>query len=218
MKQTMRFNPLTAFVLTALALSGCATEMNQALSTAAVTPAPVVAPVSVAPAPVPTPAPAPVAAKVPQAQEFYVVLSENGRYYAFGDTKNYFSFLSHAEVPLTRTNVGAGPGGKTIVYGITSDDVKKNMPSLAEQILNGSLAPAADFYGEVVKNGRFYVFGDLKDMTEFAAVGEVPYSFTDVGTGPKGETLVWVLNKNSIKKGRPIATIDRFKAIRASMS
>lgn len=151
------------------------------------------------------------------AKEFYVVLPENGRLYAFGDTKNYFDFLSHAEVQLTRTHIGAGPGGKTVVYGITKDDVKKNAPSLAELVYQDKLAGDKDFYGEVFKDGRYYVFGDLADMKPFVAHGEVPYSFTDIGAGPNGATLVWVLNKDSIKKGKPEATIERFKKMRASM-
>jgi len=44
----------------------------------------------------------------------------------------------------------------------------------------------------------------------------VPYAFTDIGTGPQGKSLVWVMNKTSIKKGRPEARIARFKTIRAA--
>jgi hypothetical protein len=60
------------------------------------------------------------------------------------------------------------------------------------------------------------VFGDLKDMMAFTAYGEVPYSYTDIGAGPKGETLVWVMNKDSYKKGRPASTIERFRNLRAA--
>jgi len=149
------------------------------------------------------------------AKEYFVVLPEDGRYYAFGDLKNYFAYLSHGEVTLTRTKIGVGPNGKTVVFGITADDVKNNTPSLGEQVFEGKLSGDADFYGEVVKDGRYYVFGDLKDMLAFAAFGEVPYSYTDIGAGPKGETLVWVMNKDSFAKGRPTGRIDRFKAVRA---
>lgn len=171
-------------------LGGCATDMKQ--SAAAAT------------------------AGTQMAKEFFVVLPENGRLYAFGDTKNYFDYLKNGEVALTRTRIGEGPGGKTIVYGITKDDVKQNRPSLAEQVFEGKLAPAADFHGEVFKDGRYYVFGDLKDMQAFTAFGEVPYSYTDVGAAADGRTLVWVMNKESYKKGRPLATIARYKALRAS--
>lgn len=146
--------------------------------------------------------------------ELYVVLPDTGRVHAFGDTKNYFDFLAHGEVALTRTQIGTGPGGRTLVFGITGDDVKANRPSRGEQVLDGTVPAASGFYGEAYKSGRFYLFGDLKDMKDFTAFGEVPYSYTDIGVGPKGETLVYVMNKDSYKKGKPVDRTDRFKALR----
>lgn len=171
-----------------------------------------------APAPAPAPAKQPVAAPAATAApaDLFVVLPESGRVHAFGDTKNYFDFLSHGEVALTRTRIGAGPGGKTLVYGITSADVKANQRSRAEQILEGSLPAGAAFYGEAFKSGRYYLFGELKDMKDFTAFGEVPYSYTDIGVGPKGETLVYVMNKDSYKKGKPQDRADRFKTLRVA--
>ena len=164
-------------------------------------------------APAPTTSSAPVAAAAAPA-DLFVALPDSGRVYAFGDTKNYFDFLAHGEVALTRTRIGAGPGGKTLVYGITKDDVKANRPSRGEQILESASEAGAGFYGEAFKNGRFYLFGELKDMKDFAAFGEVPYSYTDIGAGPQGETLVFVMNKASYKKGKPMERVERFKALR----
>jgi hypothetical protein len=172
-----------------------------------------------APAPAPKPAaaaPMPAAAAATAPVELFVVLPDSGRVHAFGDTKNYFDFLAHGEVALTRTQVGAGPGGKTLVFGITGDDVKANRPSRGEQILGGTLTATSGFYGEAYKGNRYYLFGDLKDMKDFTAFGEVPYSFTDVGVGPKGETLVYVMNKDSYKNGKPQDRADRFKALRVA--
>jgi hypothetical protein len=187
MKNPFRYGVLLAVVALA---AGCATD--PAPATRAET-----APVAAAPV------------------ELFAVLPESGRVHAFGDTKNYFDFLAHGEVMLTRTQVGAGPGGKTLVYGITSADVKDNKPSRGEQIMGGSLPAGSGFYGEVYKGGRFYLFGELKDMKDYMAFGEVPYSFTDVGAGPKGETIVMVMNKDSYKKGKPTDRMARFKALRA---
>ncbi len=171
----------------------------------------------------PAPAPAPAAAATPAASAaatnaklFFTVLPETGRIHAFGDTKNYFDFLSHGEVVLTRTRIGEGPGGRTLVYGITSDDVKTNQPSLGERVMTGTLPAAPDFYGEAFKDGRYYVFGDLKDMKDFIAFGEVPYSYTEIGTGPKGESLVYVMNKDSYPKGKPTDRVARFKSLRTA--
>jgi len=168
-----------------------------------------------APAPKPGTPPQPNApAAAPGTTELYVVLPPTGRIHAFGDLRNYADFLAHGEVALTRTAIGAGPGGKTVVYGITADDVKANQPSRAEQILSASAAAPAAFYGEVFRDGRFFLFGSLKDMTDFTAFGEVPYSYTDIGAGPQGETLVYVMNKDSYAKGRPTDRTERFKSLR----
>jgi len=166
-----------------------------------------------APATKASPAPAPAAASAPV--ELFVVLPETGRVHAFGDTKNYFDFLAHGEVALTRTQVGAGPGGKTLVYGITGDDVKANKPSRGEQIMSGALPATTGFYGEVYKGNRYYLFGEIKDLKDFTAFGEVPYSYTDIGAGPKGESIVFVMNKDSYAKGKPADRMARFKALRA---
>jgi len=186
---------LPAAALTLLA--ACATQAPPAAS-----PAPTSAKASVAPT-----------TAAAAAGEFYAVMPESGRIYVFGDIKNYKDFLAHGEVTLTRTQIGAGPGGRTLVYGITKADVKANMPSLGEQIMAGSLAPSADFYGEVMKNGRFYLFGDMKEMKDFIAHGEVAYGYTDIGVGPKGESLVYVMNKASYKKGKPMDRFERFKSL-----
>ncbi len=211
MNQKMRMAACVAGTAVALVLSGCATDGNQSAPAAAAPAAKTATPASA-----PAPAPASAAATAPTAKEFFIVLPESGRIHAFGDTGNYFDYLANGEVMLTRTQIGVGPKGETVVFGITKDDVKKNQPSQAELVYQDKLAAAENFHGEVFKNGRYYVFGNLKDMKAFAAFGEVPYSFTDIGAGPKGETLVWVMNKDSYKKGRPLATIERFKQLRAA--
>lgn len=187
---------LGALALLAAVASGCATQPASAPAAAA-----------------PTAGAQTAAAAGPV--ELYMVLPETGRIHAFGDTKNYFDFKAHGENMLTRTKVGEGPGGKTLVFGITDADVKSNKPSRAEQILSGAIPAGGAFYGEIMRGGRYFLFGELKDMRDFAAFGEVPYSYTDIGAGPKGETIVMVMNKESYEKGRPTARLQRFKAIHA---
>lgn len=198
-------------IASVLALAGCA---GTPVAPAAPASQPLAATTAAAPAPA-QPAAVPATAEpAAAARELYVVLPEDERIYVFGDTKNYFQFLEHAEVALTRTRIGDGPGGRTLVFGITNDDVKANAPSVAERVMDKKLAAAADFHGEVFKDGRFYVFHTLKDMNDFIEHGEVALAFTDIGAGPKGESIVWVMNKESMAKGRPTVTIERFKSIR----
>jgi hypothetical protein len=196
----MSHRPLIGAAVVAALLAGCATQ-----------PAP--APKAEAPKADAKPAAAAPAAQ-PEATEYFVVQPEDGRYYAFGSFKLYQDYLAHGEVALTRTRIGAGPTGQTVVFGITNDDVKAGKPSVAELVFDAKLSPAPNFYGEVFKGGRYYVFDNLKALKEFAAFGEVPYSYTDIGAGPNGATIVWVMDKDSYAKGKPTQRMQRFQALR----
>jgi len=194
-------------MLAVFGLAGCASDP-------AVTPGAAAKPAASATAAAPVVQPAVVSAEA--ARELFIVLPEDERIYGFGDTKNYFQYLEHSEVSLTRTRIGEGPGGRTLVFGITNDDVKANAPSLAERVIDKKTPASGDFHGEVFKDGRFYVFHTLKDMNDFIEHGEVALAFTDIGAGPNGASIVWVMNKESMAKGRPTATMERFKAIRSA--
>lgn len=147
---------------------------------------------------------------------YFAVLPEDERHYLFSNKETYLSYLRHGEVALTRTRIGASPAGTTVVFGITEADVKAKRPTVAEQLFDGKLTAGAGFYGEVFKDGRYYVFHDLNDMKAYLEHGEAALTFTDIGTGPDGATQIWVMNKTSMKQGRPTETMANFKAIRAA--
>ncbi|HUF82189.1 MAG TPA: hypothetical protein VMN03_13720, partial [Burkholderiales bacterium] len=161
--------------------------------------------------------PAATAAKpaAPTAASFYAVAENEklNRLYVFGDTKNYLQYMAHGEVPYTRSRIGAGPGGKSLVFGLTRDDVKAKQ-SIGELVYDRKLMGGTDFYGEYFKGGRYYVFGDWKDFNDFQQRGEATYTFTEIGTGPKGETIVYGLNQTTVKAGRPVALVKQFQALR----
>lgn len=183
-------------------MSGCATQSNTAK-------APESKPAATATAV--TPAAATQPATVPT-QNYFLVFHENGRIYPIADAKNYLAFLDVDELIYTRTRVGAGPAGETVVFGIQkkeADDLDK--PSLAEQLYDGKMEVAGQFYGEVVKDGRFHVFGTWQDFKDYLVNKEITYTFTEVGSGPKGETVIYAMNKKTSKEGRPVALIEAFK-------
>ncbi|OGT13677.1 MAG: hypothetical protein A3J49_00030 [Gallionellales bacterium RIFCSPHIGHO2_02_FULL_57_16] len=146
---------------------------------------------------------------------YFLVFHENGRIYAFGDTRNYLMFLENGEVPLTRTRIGGGPEGQTVIFGITKSE-SKNLDRLSsgEMFYDGKMGEADPFYGEVLRDGRFYVFGEWKDFQDYLAHKEVTFTFTEIGTGPKGETVIYALNSKTKKQGRPVALIEAFKQLR----
>ncbi len=160
-----------------------------------------------------TGAPAPAAAEKKLAHELnlFMTFHENGRVYVLGDAKLQEIFIKTDEVALTRTRIGEGPGGSTIIFGMNKDDAKRGGPTDAEKLYDGKLEPAGPFYGEVYKNGRYYIFVEWKDMSDYLKHGEVALTYTEIGTGPKGETVIYALNKVSAKQGKPVAAIERFK-------
>lgn len=144
---------------------------------------------------------------------YFLVFHENGRIYAFSDPALYRLFLEHNEVPLTRTRIGGGPAGETVVIGLTKNDAKltPDKPTQTELFYDDKIGAVGPFYGEVIYNGRYYVFGEWQDMKSFLQHKEAPWTYTEIGTGPKGETVIYVLNKKTKDLGRPAALVEAFQ-------
>lgn len=143
----------------------------------------------------------------------YYEVEEEGRLYIFDDLKTFQSFLKVGETAYRLTRIGAGPNGETVVFGLQKKD-KKMRTGLGGVALFDGKAEGVDvgFYGEIHHEGRIYVFSEWADLKSFKAVGEAPYRFTEIGSGPKGETVVYVLNKSN-KKKRPTALIEQFNSV-----
>lgn len=195
----LRTTTLIAAAVLAGMMSGCATHGQDARSEAAKPVA--AAEVKVEPK---------VETKVVPEQNLFLTFHENGRLYVLGDAKLERIFRETGEVALARTRIGEGPDGRTLVFGMTKDDAKRGGPTDAEMLYDMKLVPAGSFYGEVARNGRLYVFTEWQDMAAYLRHGEVALTYTEVGAGPKGETVVYALNKETAKQGRPVAAIERF--------
>ncbi len=136
----------------------------------------------------------------------------DGRINVFYDGELYKSFLQHGETAYRRTFIGAGPHGKTLVFGLTKKDKKKST-NPAEEMMKPDFKGADPFYGEVFEQetNRFYVFSNWNDFKQFVDLHVDNFRYTDIGGGPNGETVVYVLNQSN-KKKKPEATIAKFKA------
>ena len=153
-----------------------------------------------------------VAAEV-QAQQLFEV-HHDGRINLFYDMKTYNEFLSLGESSYRLTRIGAGPKGETVVFGLPKADKKKGENTPAAMIWDGKTEVSENFYAEMHKHGRIYVFDNLADMKHVRELGHPNYMYTEIGMGPKGETVVFVLNKKN-KKKKPEAQIAKFKAMHA---
>ena len=160
-------------------------------------------------------APASAAAEVKKSlnnDDMYVAYVD-GRENVFYDVDLYKAFLEHGETAYRKTYIGAGTDGMTLVYGLTKADKKKST-NPAEMMMKGTLAPAESFYGEVYKaeENRFYVFSDWTDFDKYIKTGVDNLRYSDIAAGPKGETVIYVLNETN-KKKKPVATIAAFNQV-----
>lgn len=146
--------------------------------------------------------------------DYYQVYKE-GRIYVFDDYNTYDSFNQVGETAYRLTRIGEGPKGETIVFGLQKKDKKMRSGVGSIDLYDGKTEAVAEgFYGEVIHDNRIYVFSEWADLKSFIKVGEAPYRYTDIGSGPKGETVVYVLNKTN-KKKKPVALIAAFKEKRS---
>lgn len=138
-------------------------------------------------------------------------VNHEGRIYLFDDFNTYQTFLEVGETAYRKVRIGEGPRGETLVFGLTNEDKKKTQGIASLDMYDGKLEGANNFYGETrTEEGRIYVFSSLEEMTNARIVGEVPLRFTEIGSGPKGETVVYALNSDN-KKVKPESLIEAFK-------
>lgn len=187
---TKKHIAIPAVVTSFLLLGGCASNSNQQDSqpvaeTAAVMKAEIVA-------------------------ELYEV-HKDGRIYIFYDRGLYEDFIKHGHTAYSFNRIGDGPNGETLVFGLTGADKKKRSGIPSVELYDGSMTPTA-FYGEALIDGRIYVFDDMDEMKAVRTHHEAAYRLTDIGAGPNGETVVYVLTSEN-KKQRPEALIAKFKSM-----
>ena len=149
-----------------------------------------------------------------QNNDDYFEIAHEGRLYVFDDAKTYLSFLEVGETSYRKVRIGAGPNGETVVFGLTSKDKKKTSGIAGVDMYDGKLMGADKFYGEIMDEGRIYVFNDWQELQTYKQTGEAAYRYTDIGAGPNGETVVYVLTRKE-KKRRPDTTIAQFKQLHA---
>ena len=155
-------------------------------------------------------------AEKPMAEAQEAMISElyeahhDGRIYVFYDRGLYEGFKKTGHTAYMMARIGGGPKGETVKFALTGKDKKKREGIPSVDLFDGKLKASDSFYGEVYAEGRIYVFGSYAEMENFRKIGEAPLRYTEIGAGPKGETVVYVLN-GSNKKKKPVEMIEAFK-------
>jgi hypothetical protein len=121
----------------------------------------------------------------------YYEIHRDGRIYVIADVADLQNFTATGELPLRVTRVGGGPGGETVVFAIAKPESKKKDGFGAVEMYDGKRAGAAkDFYAEINRDNRYYVFGSWADLEAFRKSGDAAALSTAGVSGPSGEVVM----------------------------
>lgn len=121
----------------------------------------------------------------------YAEYAYEGRIYVIGDPETELAFLQNHHLPYTRTKIGAGPKGETLVF-----EVNKKNPALADRLV-AEYTKRHLYYADAMHDNRIYVFGKESTHQEFMTTHHIPYTLTKIGAGPGGKTLVFEVDKKN---------------------
>lgn len=155
---------------------------------------------------------APVASKeaTPNNDDWYLVRTDE-TLYVFDDATVYRDYLVTGKTTYTKEVGEKDKFGQNVVLVVRAEDQGKGVKKIAGyQFLKQSLPPAAGFYGEIRKDGVIYVAQRYGDMVDMNGLGEPIFRHTEIASGPNGERVVYLMQK---EESKPVALISKFQKI-----
>jgi len=154
---------------------------------------------------------APMSASKPEPlnnEDWYQVRSET-QVILFDDLQVFKDYLASGQAPSMRTLEEKDANGLEVVLALRAEDQGKPLDKIAAyRFFKVAHVPAHPFYGEVRQDGLIFVFKRYGGMQDMIKLGEPIFRYTDIGSGPNGQTVTYGLQK---EEGRPEATIAQFK-------
>ncbi|UUY08180.1 hypothetical protein LRS11_20650 [Pseudomonas sp. J452] len=143
-------------------------------------------------------APAPKAESLNNEDWYQVRTEEN--LYLFDDATVYRDFLVSGKAPYLKDLQEQDKYGQAIVLALRAEDQGKDLKQIAAyQFLKQSLPPASNFYGEIRQEGIIFVSRRYGDMVDVNNLGEPIFRHTEIASGPNGERVVYLLQKEEKK-------------------
>ena len=121
----------------------------------------------------------------------------NGRLYVIGRATTASGFRKNPHLPYTKTFIGGGPKGETLVFEIDKkeDAFYERLRSLYDERVRVLCEDGAARYYEYWCKNRRHVIGEAALARSFKANPHLPYTKTYIGGGPLGETVVFAIDK-----------------------
>ena len=115
-------------------------------------------------------------ASVRNSDDYYEYHVE-GEILVLADKKDVKVYLTAKEIPLRVTKIGGGPNGERLVFALVKNEAKAMEKKVgykggAQQMYEGTLeGNYKGFYAEIMKDGRYVVFGSWKDLQAYRQSG-----------------------------------------------
>jgi hypothetical protein len=149
-------------------------------------------------------------AEVELNNDWYQVWTES-QAVVFDDHAVYMEYVKTGKAPYMKDLGIKDPAGRAIILALRAEDKGKDVNTLsAKRFLDVNLPPAADFYGEIRQDNKIFVFKRYGDMKDTISLGAPIFSYMELGGGPKGERLVFALQK---EEGKPEALMAKFHTL-----
>ena len=151
---------------------------------------------------------APMSASKPEPlnnEDWYQVRSET-QVILFDDLQVFKDYLASGQAPSMRTLEDKDANGLEVVLALRAEDQGKPLDKIAAyRFFKVAQVPAHPFYGEVRQDGSIYVFKRYGDMQDMVKLGEPIFRYTDIGSGPNGQTVTYgeLARQLAEKQGRP---------------
>jgi hypothetical protein len=118
------------------------------------------------------------------------------------DKKDVKVYLTANEIPLRVTRIGGGPNGERLVFALMKNEAKAMEKKVgykggAQQMYEGTLeGNDKGFYGEVLKGGRYVVFGSWQDLQAYRQSGAM--NEVSAGTAADGKPVTFTTDSAEV--------------------
>ena len=140
-------------------------------------------------------------ASVRNSDDYYEYHVEN-EIIVLADKKDVQTYLTASEIPLRVTKIGGGPNGERLVFALMKNEAKAMEKKVgykggAQQMYEGTLeGNDKGFYAEVMKGGKYVVFGSWKDLQAYRQSGDA--TAVSSGTAADGKRVTFTTDNADV--------------------